>query len=451
MNRIFGIVISCLLLAMTCEPLAIYAQAPLTLQDAIQIGLNNSKSLKISELNVDAAQEKHTEINANRWASLSFKGGYTRLSEIPSFDLDIPANLFGPGFPPVPIAYPITQNYYNYYNLQLQLQQPIFTGLQLENSAKAAEKNAEASVYDSKTDKSTLEVQIATYYWDFYNALQSKEFMQENLDRTKSHYKQAQDMMNQGMLTQSDVLSAKVQVSNSQLMFLDAENNVRLAAVALNNVLGVPLTTEYTISSTPQAGDTTMLEIGAYLKQALYDRSELQSLKLKYQAADAAVAAAWGAYLPQISVVGDYYFQRPNQRIQPPVDVFNETWDAGLVISLPIWNWGQTEAKVDEARAQREQTELTEKQTADAVYLDVTQSYLVFKQAKDEITDAQTAVNDAEESYRISDQKFKVGLVTDIDLRDAEVKLLQAKLTFSQALTTLEIARVHLEKATGQL
>jgi len=427
------------------------AQTPLTLQDAIQIGLANSKSLKISELNVDMAQEKSAEVNANRWASLAFKGGYTKLSTIPTFDLDIPANLFGPGFPPQPIAYPITQNFYNYYSLQLQLVQPIFTGLQLENSAKAAERTAEASVYDSKADKSNLRVQIATSYWNFYNALQSKEFMQENLDRTNLHYKQAQDMMAQGMLTQSDVLSAKVQVSNSQLMLLNAENTVRLAAVALNNVLGVPLTTEYSITSTPQAGDTTMPQLNNLLQQALDRRNELQSLKLKYQAADAAVAAAWGAYLPQISVFGDYYYQRPNQRIQPPIDAFKNTWDAGVQVSLPIWNWGQTQAKVDEAQAQREQTEWAEKQTADAVYLDVTQSFLSFKQAKDKITVAQTAVNDAEESYRISDQKFKVGLVTNTDLMDAEVALLQAKLNYSQALTDLEIARVNLEEATGQL
>ncbi len=448
MNKIFLIITSCFLLMMSYEPTSVFAQNPLTLQDAIQIGLDNSKSLKISELNVDMAQEKSTEVNANRWANLSFKGGYTRLSNVPPFLLTLPPGISIPG---VGNSFTIAQNVYNNYNLQLQLVQPVFTGLQLENSAKAAAKTAEASVYDTKADKSNLEVSIATAYWNFYNSLQAKEFMQENLDRTNSHYTQAQNMMNQGMLTQSDVLSAKVQVSNSQLMLLDAENTVRLTAVALNNVLGVPLTTEYSIISTPHAGDTTMPQLGDMLQQASDKRSELQSLMLKYQAANAAVAAAWGAYLPQISVVGDYYYQRPNQRIQPPVDAFNDTWDAGIQISLPIWNWGQTEAKVDEARAQREQAELAEKQTADAVYLDVTQSYLNFKQSKDKIAVAQTAVNDAEESYRISDQKFKVGLVTNTDLMDAEVALLQAKLNYSQALTDLEIARVNLEKATGQL
>ena len=194
-----------------------------------------------------------------------------------------------------------------------------------------------------------------------------------------------------------------------------------------------------------------MPQLDNLLQEALDNRSELQSLKLKYQAANAMVAAAWGAYLPQVAVVGDYYYQRPNQRIEPPIDAFKNTWDAGIQISLPIWNWGQTESKVDEARAQRDQAELAEKQTADVVYLDVTQSYLNFKQARDKIAVAQTAVNDAEESYRISDQKFKVGLVTNTDLMDAEVALLQTKLNYSQALTDLEIARVSLEKATGRL
>ncbi|HUI31708.1 MAG TPA: TolC family protein [Candidatus Acidoferrales bacterium] len=462
MEKIFLIIVGCLILSIGYQPSAAYAQEPLTLQDAIQIGLENSKSLKISELNVDYAQEKSSEVNANRWANLSFKGGYTRLSTIQPFDLTIPQGAFGTipagvlGPNPVPfpnsnVSYPLYSNVYNYYNLQLQLQQPLFTGLQLENSAKAAERTAEATAFDSKADKSNLRVQIATAYWNLFQAFEAQQFMQENLDRTNLHYQQAQDMLNQGMLTQSDVLSAKVQVSNAQLMLLDAQNNLRLAAVALNNVLGVPLNTEYKITSVPQTGDTTMQDISALLQAALENRNELQSLKLKEEAADAAVAAAWGGYLPQIALVGDYYYQRPNQRIQPPIDAFKDTWDASVQVSLPIWNWGQTESKVDEARAQREQAEWAQKQAADAVYLDVTQSYLNFKQAKDKIAVAQTAVNDAEESYRISDQKFKVGLVTNTDLMDAEIALLQAKLNYTQALTGLEIARVSLEKAIGQL
>ena len=435
-----------IMLAIICAAGLTYAQVPLTLNEALKVGLENSKTLKIAELNAVSAQAKYHEVNANRWANLSFQGRYTRLSTIPASVLTLPVSIPGVGN-----TFQISQNIYNDYDLQLSLQQPVFTGFQLENASKAARDNAEAATYDTRTDKSNLKVQIATAYWSVYNALEAAKFMQENLDRTKSHYQQAENMLAQGMLTQSDVLSVKVQVSNSELMLLNAQNNFRLAEVALNNVLGVPLNTEYTIASVPQAGDTTLPAISDLLKDALENRSELHSLKLKVQAAGAAAAAAWGAYLPQISLVGNFYYQRPNQRIFPSQDVFRNTWDASVVVSLPIWNWGQTQSKVDEAKAQSEQARLAEQQTADAVYLDVTQSYLNFKQAKDRIRVAETTVKDAEESYRISEQKFKVGLVTNTDLIDAEVALLQSKLNYSQALTDLEIARVSLEKATGRL
>ncbi len=435
------VILGVLLLTASC-----FAQTPLTLQEAFKIGLENSKSLKISELSAISARAKYRQVDASRWASLSFQGRYTRLSKIPPSLLTLPVSIPGYGN-----TFQISPNVYDNYDLELSLKQPLFTGFQLVNSSKAAEDNAEASKYNTKTDRSNLKVEIATAYWHVYNAIQAREFMKENLDRTESHYRQAKNMLAQGMLTESDVLSVKVQVSNSELMLMNAENNVQLSEVALNNILGVPLNTRYDIKSVPQAGDTTTPQLPKLLNEALENRSELHSLRLKAKAASAAVAAAWGGYLPQVSLVGNVYYQKPNQRIFPTQNVFKETWDASLVVSLPIWNWGQTQSKIDEAQVQSQQAQLAEQQTADAVYLDVTQSYLNFKQARNKIGVAETTVKDAEESYRISDQKFKVGLVTNTDLMDAEVSLLQAKLNYSQALTDLEIARINLEKATGQL
>ncbi|MCL5021205.1 MAG: TolC family protein [Bacteroidetes bacterium] len=428
---------------------SVCAQTPLSLQDAVKIGLENSKSLKIAELNVLSAKANADAVNASRWATLSFKGGYSRLSEVPPFELTLPASIPIPGL--AGQSFTISQNVYDVYNTELTVQQPVFTGFQLENSAKAAEYNAKASAFDTKADKSDLKVQIATAYWNLYATLQARKVMQQNLERTKSHYEQAKNMMSQGMLTQSDVLSAKVQVSNGELSLLTAENNVKLAVVSLNNILGVPLPTQYVITSRPQTGDTTLPSISSLLKKAIENRPELRSLDLKASAAKALKRAAWGAYLPQISIFGDYYYQKPNQRYEPVLNTFKGTWDAGVVISLPIWNWGETQDKVDKAQAQSEQADLAEKQMADAVYLDVTQSYLNFQQARDKIAVATETVKDAEESYRISDQKFKVGLVTNTDLMDAEIALLQANLSYTQALTGLEIARVSLEKATGEL
>jgi outer membrane protein len=422
------------------------AQSPLTLEQAIQIGVENSKTLRSSELNVTAAEEKYHEVNSNRFPSLNFSGRYTRLSTVPPFAVSLPISI-----PGIPNSFVISPNIYNNYNFQLTVQQPIFTGFQLSNAVEAAQKNADAVAFDVRSSRSSLKLQIATSYWNLYRAIQARNFMKENLDRVKLHFKQAQDLYDQGMLTQSDLLSAKVQVSNSELMLMDAENNVRLAAVALNNVIGVPLDREYQITSVPQVSDTSLPDLNKLIETALSNRPDMESMKLRVEAAGAAVKSAWGAFLPQLALVGNYYYSRPNNRILPAVDEFKNTWDVSLALSFNIWNWGKTAASVEQARVQMEQARLGEKQLADGIYVDVTQSFLNFKQAKDKIAVVKMAMKDAEESYRVTDQKFKVGLATNTDLKDAELTLLQAKLNYAQALTDLEIARVNMQRAVGSL
>jgi len=129
---------------------SVYAQTPLTLQEALKVGLENSKSLKISELNAVSAEAKYSQVSSNRWASLSFQGRYTRLSKIPPSLLTLPVSI--PGFGN---SFEISPNVYDNYDLQLTVQQPIFTGFQLLNSSKAAKENAEASKFDSKTERPT--------------------------------------------------------------------------------------------------------------------------------------------------------------------------------------------------------------------------------------------------------------------------------------------------------
>lgn len=422
------------------------AQTPLTLEQAIQIGTENSKALRSSELNITAAEQKYREINSNRFPSLNFTGRYTRLSTVPPFAVSLPINI-----PGLPSSFVISPNIYNNYNFQLTVQQPIFTGFQLSNAVTAAKKNADAVAYDVRSSKSSLKAQIAVAYWNLYRAIQARNFMKENLDRVKLHLKQAEDLYNQGMLTQNDVLSAKVQVSNSELMLMDAENNVRLAAVALNNVIGVPLDREYQITSVPQLSDTSLHDLNNLIETALRNRPDMEAMKLRVQASDALVRSAWGAFLPQLALVGNYYYSRPNNRILPALDKFKDTWDISLALSFNLWNWGKTAATVEQVRVQKEQAQLGEKQLADGIYLDVTQSFLNFKQARDKIAVVQMAMKDAEESYRVTDQKFRVGLATNTDLKDAELTLLQAKLNYAQALTDLEIARVNLRRAIGSL
>ena len=133
------------------------------------------------------------------------------------------------------------------------------------------------------------------------------------------------------------------------------------------------------------------------------------------------------------------------------MDAFKDSWDVGVTLQFDIWNNLTTVYQTTEAQAQYEQTKDAIAMLKDGVTLEVTQSYLSFKQAKENIQLSQLSVDQADENLRVTQQKFKAGLTTNSEMLDAEVAQLQAKLQLTQALVDYELAQAKLEKAIGEV
>jgi outer membrane protein TolC len=174
------------------------------------------------------------------------------------------------------------------------------------------------------------------------------------------------------------------------------------------------------------------------------------AMEYRVRSGESGVSLAASNWFPQVYLTGNYYFNRPNQRFQPVTDAFKNTWDFGVGMSFDIWNWGTTVHQTDEAKAQLAQAQDGLSQLKDAITLDVTSNFLNLQRAKERIAVAQEGVRQAEENYRITDNKFKQGLSVNTDLLDAEVALLQAKTNYTQALTDYELAEAGLERSIGE-
>jgi outer membrane protein TolC len=151
-----------------------------------------------------------------------------------------------------------------------------------------------------------------------------------------------------------------------------------------------------------------------------------------------------------VYLFGDYNYARPNSRIFPTVDQFKDTWDVGVTASWDLWNWGATIHQTDQAQSQLAQAQDAYDQLQDGVTLEVTQNYLNVHQASERIGVSATAVQQAQENYRVVNEKYKSGLALNTDLLDAEVSLLQAKTNYTQSLVDYELALARLSKAVGE-
>ncbi|HTP79753.1 MAG TPA: TolC family protein [Bacteroidota bacterium] len=422
----------------------------LTVDEALQVGLDKSKSLHSSWMNVQYADAKSGEANALRLPSLKFSGRYTRLSDIPPVEFALPANTFGPGLPPSNTIIPFSPSIVDNYNLQVTLQQPIFTGFRLERNADVAEYSAQATQKMFEKDRSDLVYNIKYSYWNLSKAVELEKVDSENVDEIRAHVRDIENWQNQGLATTNDVLKVKVQLSDAQLRLIDARNNVQIARISLNSVLGLPLETSVDLASSIHHEPVPTPELEMLVQAALEKRPEVLSMELRVKAGDAAVSLAQSNWWPQVYLIGDYLTARPNTRIFPTQDQFKDTWDVNLGVSFDLWNWGTTVHQTDEAKAQMTQAQDDLAQLRDAVTLDVTRSMLNLHRAQERIGVAEQEVRQAEENYRVTDAKFKQGLAVNTDLLDAEVALLQARTSYTESLVDYQLAEAALARSVGQ-
>ncbi len=367
-----------ILVSIILLPALVFSQEKRTLsiEQAIQIGLENSRALHISSMKVLAADAKSSEANAARMPSLKLQAGYARLSEIDPFAVSLP-------FLPSPVT--ISPIVLNNYTTRLSLQQPLFTGFKLEKSAAAAEYSAGAASNDFAKDKLDLVFNIKSAYWNLYKAREIKRVVDENVELMKAHLGDVQNMMAQGLVTKNEMLKVQVQLSSSQLSQIDASNSATIAMMSLNNLIGLPIGTEIDLTSAIQPQAMENRQLAEITQEAIGTRADLKAAGMRVQAGEASVTATKGSWYPQVSLYGNYYYSRPNPRILPTKDEFKDTWDFGVNLSFDIWNWNTTKHQTDQAEATLTQFREAHEQLKDAIILEVNQSYLMLLQSKEKV------------------------------------------------------------------
>jgi outer membrane protein TolC len=427
-----------IILVTAAAPLRAQRQA-LTIEESIAMALAHSRSLYASEKRADYADAKAGEAAAALYPTVKLQGMYQRLSDVPAFQISIPGR---------EISFPVVLNN---YNLKATVQQPLFTGWKLQGIADNAEYTAQAAACDLAKDEQELIYAVRSAYWNVYRTQELKRLSDENVRLVQLHLSDIENFEQQGMATRNDVLKVNIQLSNAKILQIDATNAVRIAMLVLNSTLGLPLTSEITLTSTLVPSEENIPELDRLLSSASQTRPDLQGSQFRLQAAQAGITAARGGWWPQIFLTGSYYYARPNQRIFPALDQFRDTWDVGVSFQLDIWNSLTTVYQTTQAQALYEQTRASFDGLKDGMTLEVTQAYLASRQMKEKVTLSQLIVEQAEENYRITYEKFKSGLTTNSELLEAETATLQAKIQLTTARVEDELALARLQKAIGGL
>jgi outer membrane protein len=420
----------------------LFPQNKFTLEESLQIGLKNSKNLKISKSKIMVSEAKITETTSQLLPKLSFNAGYTRLSNVPPFEVSLPK------ISPVPIK--IQDVVLNNYSFKISLQQPLFTGFRLLSLRSAARINSEAIAVDYDRDANEEAYNIIIAFWNYFKSQRLKDYLDENLKQIDAHLTDTKNFLANDLVTKNDLLKLEVQYASLKLKQIESENNLNTSRALFNKALGLPINDQTEIEPRDPQYETTVFNYDSLLISAMQSRFELQALNFRVQAGNENVNAAESGWYPSIFLFSDYYYNRPNQRIMPTLDRFRDTWDAGVTLSWDIWNWGYNSSQVEQARQNYSQLNINKELLKENIEVEVYSNYLALNTARKKIDVAKTGLAQADENYRGINEKYIVQYATSTDLIDAETSRLQSQNDLIISLVDYETALVRLLKSAGR-
>lgn len=413
----------------------------LTLDNAVQLAITNSKQLKLSTAKIAGAESKVTQSINNFIPQVSINSSYTRLSNnIEPFVISIPG--FG--------SQALNPQILNQYTNRASIQSTLFSGLRNQNNLKSAQYLEKAATLDSEKDVTEIRFNTINAVLNLYKGQQTLKLVDENLKLSESRINDVTNMLNAGMALQNDVLRTSLVKTNLEASKLDIQSAIATANYNINILLGLPE------NNVPELDETSLFTANEqktadeWIKDAVANRSDKKAADMRINASQIVVRNANTGYMPTLAAGFNYYYNRPNQRIFPQTDAFNYTWDIGLTFSWNLTNLYTAGAQVKDAKISVQQAQLGSGIIEDGIKMDVNANYNAYTVAKAKIEVAQKALDQALENQRVIKNRVDSGINLQTDLLDADAFVMQSQINLLNAKVDAQVAYFKLLKSVGK-
>ena len=409
----------------------------LTLDEAIKLGIESSKTLKLSQSKIDRAVAEFNVVKDKALPTGTSSLGYTR-AQIPANTLNLGSTQLH--LPSSADAFVGTA----------ALQETVFGGYRMRYAQQSTDLLTQIARLDAVKDKDQITYDVISAFFNLYKVLQSQKVVAKNVDAVTKQLNQAQRFFDQGIVTKNDVLRFELQKSNIELNGIDLESNRKIINYNLDILLGLPETTELNIDEIA-IDDRSVAPLSNYLDSAMTNRQELRQLDLQNKYAAINIKSITAEKLPNVGVGANLYYIDAQANPIPQYGNYILPITLGATVS---WNFGSlwtNKHKVAEAKIALDETSINKSIVVDNLKNEVNRNYQSYLSARDKITLLQTSIDQAGENDKILESKYRTNVASATDRVDAETLLYQAQINLELAKADAGLAYYTLIKSTGKL
>ena len=407
---------------------------PLSLQNAIDLGLKHNLGLLLSQADTHAAR-------GQRWQELSAllpqvtAGPYVAASKVNVDEL---------GFAGLATLLHISPSVgpYSYFDARAGVNQNLFDWKSI-NTARVASQNVKSADY---TLLDARDLVILTIGYVYFQAVADEARIatdEAQVETAEALFNQATDQVNVGTAADIDALRTKVELQSRQQQLIEAKNDFAVQKIAVARVIGLATSQDFDLTDKSLYQPLDNLTVDAALTRAYAGRSDYRAAESAVRAAELSRKAAVAGYFPSLSFGADYGTGGAH-----PSDS-TRVYDVRGTLSIPIFTGNSVHGEIQQADARLEQSRERLENLQAQVEADVRTAFLTLQSSAEQVKVAQSNIELADQTLAQSRDRFSAGVTDSVEVVQSQEAVAGAQEQYISSLYKYNFAKISLIRALG--
>ena len=414
----------------------IHAQEKITLEEAIEIALSESNTIKIADMTIEKTGYAKKGAYSALYPNISATGNYQRTLKKQVMAMEMAGQ-----------AMEIEVGMSNNVSAGVTAAMPLVNA-QLWQSLKLSALDVELAIEQARSSKISLVSQVKQSFYAVLLAKEAYTVYKEVYDNAQKNFEDVEKKYNVGKASEFEYLRAKVNVNNAEPEVFNAESSVELAIWQLKAIMGIDLNTELDVEGELKdyTEELTVMTLAASDTVSFENNTNLLQLRLQDEMLSQTIKMTKFQYIPTLSASFAYNYNAMG-------NTFDMSWNpysvVALSLNIPIFDGFSKRNNIRQYKKTQDILRLNIEDTERNLNIALENYRDQMNTSVKRFTAAEATLEMAQKSYDISEKMYEVGKATLVELNDAQLALTQAQLTMSQAIYQFMINKASIEELMG--
>ena len=411
-----------------------HAQNKITLDEAIEIALSESNSIKIAEMTIEKTGYAKKGAYSALYPNISANGSYQRTLKKQVMAMEMAGQ-----------AMEIEVGMSNNVSAGITAAMPLVNA-QLWQSLKLSALDVELAIEQARSSRISMVSQVKQAFYSVLLAKEAYNVYKDVYDNAQKNFEDVEKKYKVGKASEFEYLRAKVNVNNAEPEVFSAENTVTLAIWQLKAIMGIDLATELDVEGSLSDYSNELVASLTNDTISFENNTNLLQLKLQDEMLNRTIKMTKFQYIPTLSAQFSYNYMALG-------NTFDMNWNpysmVALSLNIPIFDGFLKRNNIRQYQKTQDILRLNIEDVERNLNIAMENYRNEMNTSVKRYTAAETTLEMAQKSYDISQKMYEVGKATLVELNDAQLALTQAQLTMSQAIFQYMTNKAAIEELMG--